>query len=65
MHTFSFDNLRNAARVRRAGAMRQFPTGQVYSMLKVYGMLMNERSMLCGMLMDARSMDERGMVHTH
>jgi hypothetical protein len=34
-------------------------------MLMLCGMLMDRRSMLCGMLMDARSMDERGMVHTH
>ena len=26
-----FENLRNPARGRREGAMRQFPTGQVYS----------------------------------
>ena len=26
-----FENLRNPARDRRAGLMRQFPTGQVYS----------------------------------
>jgi hypothetical protein len=31
LHEFFFENLRNAARVRRAGVMRQFPTGQVYS----------------------------------
>jgi hypothetical protein len=32
MHEFFFENLRKPARVRRyAGAMRQFPTGQVNS----------------------------------
>ena len=31
MHEFFSENLRNPARGRRAGAMRQFPTGQVYS----------------------------------
>ena len=31
MHEFFFENLRNPAHNRRAGLMRQFPTGQVYS----------------------------------
>ena len=31
MHEFFPENLRNPARSRRAGLMRQFPTGQVYS----------------------------------
>jgi hypothetical protein len=31
MHEFFFENLRNPARIRRAGVMRQFPTNQVYS----------------------------------
>ena len=31
MHEFFFENLRNPARDRRAGAMRQFPTDQVHS----------------------------------
>jgi hypothetical protein len=34
-------------------------------LLMLCGMLMDKRSMLCGMLMDARNMDERGMVRTH
>jgi hypothetical protein len=31
MHEFFPENYRNPARDHRAGAMRQFPTGQVYS----------------------------------
>jgi hypothetical protein len=31
MHEFFSENLLNPARARRAGAMRQFPTSQVYS----------------------------------
>jgi hypothetical protein len=31
MYEFSPENLRNPARVRRAGAMRQFPSDQLYS----------------------------------
>jgi hypothetical protein len=31
MHDFFFEKLRNAAHSRRAGLMRQFRTGQVYS----------------------------------
>ena len=31
MHEIFFENLRNPARDRRAGAMRQFPTGQLES----------------------------------
>jgi hypothetical protein len=31
IHEFFFENLRNPARGRRAVAMRQFPTGQVYN----------------------------------
>jgi hypothetical protein len=33
IHEFFFENLRNPARNRRAGLMRQFCTGQVYSIL--------------------------------
>jgi hypothetical protein len=32
MHEYFPENLRNPAHNRRAGLMRQFPTGQVYSM---------------------------------
>jgi hypothetical protein len=31
MHEFDFENLRNPARVCRAGAMRQLPTAQLDS----------------------------------
>jgi hypothetical protein len=31
MHEICFENLRNLARSRRAGAMRQFPSGQLNS----------------------------------
>jgi hypothetical protein len=31
MHEFFFENLRNPARVRRAGAMRQVPSNQLNS----------------------------------
>jgi hypothetical protein len=31
MDTFFFENLRNPARARRAGVMRQFPTAQLDS----------------------------------
>ena len=34
MHEFFFENLRNLARSRRAGLMRQFRPGQVYSTRK-------------------------------
>jgi hypothetical protein len=36
MHNFFFENLRNPAHNRRAGLMRQFRTGQVYSKLTVF-----------------------------
>ena len=35
MHEYCFENLRNPARARRAKAMRQFPTGQVDSILNL------------------------------
>jgi hypothetical protein len=31
MHEIFFENLRNPARIRRAGLLRQFRAGQVYS----------------------------------
>jgi hypothetical protein len=36
MHEFFFENLRNPARIRRAGLMRQFRPDQVYSTLPGY-----------------------------
>jgi hypothetical protein len=36
MHEFFFENLRNPARNRRAGLMRQFRPGQVYSRTGFY-----------------------------
>jgi hypothetical protein len=35
VHEFFFENLRNPARIRRAGVMRQFPSGQLDSNLNL------------------------------
>jgi hypothetical protein len=63
MHKFFSENLRNPARSRRAGLMRQFRTGQVYSTVRPYTAVPRQLSAIPIRFLLGRLLTDIGRIH--